>query len=443
MAFRWHLRKIGALLAFAVILAFFPSGTSLSVSEQEDSVDPPRSVPAEVHGHVHAAPHGVMPRAVTPQEVRLQLEQLLGQHTTLAIRLMRGEINKSPDFVEAATAALGKNTDELAALVAGAYGPEGGAEFKRLWAQHVSSLFKYTKGAADKDTTAQQSAQAELDRYTKDFGTFISTATKGELPAAQVTAGVDSHIDHLIHQIEAYSSGDYATAYRLEREAYAAMFTTGKGLAAATVSSRSGELPAGFDNPPQQLRSALGRLLGEHSELIVDSTRAVLAREGEFEHATAALDGNTRDITQAVTAVFGSGAAGPFADLWGTHVDAVVSFATAVAENDTAGQARARARLDRWSQDFGRFLATGVNNTRAATAFVAAAHHHDQQLMASIEAYAGGDFAKAHQISYEGYQHMFAITESLADAIESGTAKRIPKGGAATGGGGTSGANGR
>jgi hypothetical protein len=373
----------------------------------------------------------------------LQLEKSLGHHAILVVRLMRGQLNKSPDFLEAATAALGKNTDELAAVVATAYGQQGGEQFKRLWAQHVTSLFAYSKALANKDTAAQGKAKADLDRYTREYATFISSATGGELSPAQVTTGIAAHIHHLLSQIDAYAAGDYAAAYRLEREAYAAMFSTGKGLAGATVSKSPGELPAGFDDPPQQLRSALGQLLGEHSELIVDVTRAVLAKGPEFEQAVAALDGNTRDIGQAMTAVFGSAAAGQFGDLWATHVEEVVSFATAVAEDDAAGQAQARTRLDRWSQDFGHFLATGVKDTKVATAFVAAAHHHDEQLLTSITSYARGNYPIAHQITYEGYQHMFAIAESLADAIESGATKRMPTGGAATGGGGAAGDNGR
>jgi hypothetical protein len=441
MAFRSAVRGIAAILVFVVLPGCAQDGARAPVTERAGSGAATRD--ASGVGHVHAVSQAAVPGAATPQQVRLQLEQLLGQHAILAVRLMRGKLNRSPDFVEAATAALGKNTDELSALVAGAYGPAGGEGFKQLWAQHVSSLFAYSKGLADKDAAAQRNAKTELDRYTRDFGAFVSSATKGELPAAQITAGVKAHIHHLISQVDAYSAGDYAAAYRLEREAYAAMFTTGKGLAGATVSIRPGELPAGFDDPPQQLRSALGRLLGEHSELIVDASRAVIAKGAEFEDAAAALDGNTRDIGQAITAVFGSRAAGQFGDLWATHVDAVVGFATAVAENDTAGQAQARARLDRWTQDFGRYLATAVKDKEAAAAFVAAAHQHDEQLLTSITSYARGDYPTAHQITYEGYQHMFAIAESLADAIESVAAKQLPKGGAATGGGATAGDSGK
>lgn len=441
MAFRWQVAGIATILAVTVLAACSPEGPHPSVSEQAGSGMVTRD--ASGAGHVHAARRPAAPLAVTPQQVRLQLEQLLGHHVILTVRLMRGQLNESPDFLEAATAALGKNTHELSALVAGVYGPGGSEEFERLWAKHVSSLYAYSKGLADNDSAAQREAKTELDRYARDYAVFISSATDGEISRAQVTADIDGHIHHLISQIDAYEAGDYATAYRLEREAYAAMFSTGKGLAGAAVSTRPGELPTGFDDPPQQLRSALGRLLGEHSELLVDVTRTVLADGADFEQAAAALDGNSRDIGQAITAAFGSGAASQFGDLWARHVDAVVSFATAVAERDTAGQARARGRLDRWSQDFGRYLATAVEDTDAAATFVAAADQHDEHLLTSITSYASGDYAMAHQITYEGYQHMLGTANSLADAIESGAAKRMPKGGAATGSGGTARDSGR
>lgn len=375
-------------------------------------------------------------KAAPPQQVRFQLEQLLGQHAILAVRLMRGQLNKSPDFLEAATAALGLNTTELSAAVASEYGAAGGEKFKQLWTQHISSLFAYSKALADKDAAAKQKALADLDAYTKEYGEFISAATKGELPAAAVATSVDGHIHHLISQIDAYAAGDYKKAYQLEREAYAGMFSTGKGLAGATVSVKPGELPAGFDDPPQQLRSALGQLLGEHSELVVDVTRAALAKSPEFSEAAAALDANTRELGQAINAVFGANAADQFGDLWADHVNAVVAFTTAVVEDNKADQAKARADLDAWSDRFGSFLATAVKNRAAATAFVEVAHHHDEQLLTSITSFKDGDYAKAHQITYEGYQFMFAIADNLAKAIESGTTRQMPKGGAATGGGG-------
>ncbi len=400
------------------------------------AVAPPKEAKAQAQAPHAGTKHAPLPASAPPQQVRFQLEQLLGQHAVLAVRLMRGQLNKSPDFLEAATAALGHNTTELSAVVASSYGTAGGEKFKQLWTQHVSALFAYSKALADKDKTAKQKAMADLDAYTKEYGEFISTATKGELPAEAVTESVNGHIHHLIAQIDAYAAGDYKQAYKLEREAYAAMFSTGKGLAGATVSARPGELPAGFDDPPQQLRSALGQLLGEHSELVVDVTRAALAKSPEFSQAALALDGNTRELGQAINAVFGANAADQFGDLWADHVNAVVAFTTAVVEKDPAGEAKARTSLDQWGDKFGSFLASAVKDKKAATAFVEVAHHHDEQLLTSITSFQDGDYAKAHQITYEGYQFMFAIADNLAKAIESGTAKQMPKGGAATGGGG-------
>ena len=434
-----HLRGIAALALLVVLGAcsqyVVNNGPSPKPTEHAHEKIQPAAAPKQQQkqhgGQKHAAPV-----AASPQQVRFQLEQLLGQHAILAVRLMRGEFNKSPDFLEAATSALGLNTTELSAVVSAAYGAEGGEQFKRLWTQHVTSLFAYSKALAAKDTAAQQKALTDLDKYTKEYGAFISAATGGELAQDQVASNVGGHIHHLISQIDAYAKGDYAAAYKLEREAYAGMFTTGKGLAGATVSSQPGELPAGFDDPPQQLRSALGQLLGEHSELVVDVTRAALAKSPEFEQATVALDANTRELGGAIAAVFGSDAATAFGDLWADHVEAVVEFTSAVVEKDAGGQADARAKLDTWGDEFGTFLATAVKDKKAAAAFVEVAHHHDEQLLTSITSFAAGDYSMAHQITYEGYQYMFAIADNLAKAIESGKVKQMPKGGAATGGGG-------
>ena len=56
-----------------------------------------------------------------------------------------------------------------------------------------------------------------------------------------------------------------------------------------------------------------------------------------------------------------------------------------------------------------------------------------------IDAYARGDFKTAYSVTYEGYQHMFAVAETLSVAIGPTIAARLPKGGVQTGGGGMAG----
>jgi hypothetical protein len=380
--------------------------------------------------------------AATPQEVRLRLEALLGQHSILMIRLMRGTVTAQPDFVEAATAALGRNTRDLSAAVASVYGAAAGQRFEQSWATHVNELFRYARAVAASDEAGKAREKQALADYTRSYGTVISSLTGGELPAAAVTKGVAVHIGHLVDQVDAYARRDYVAAYKHQREAYAHMFTNGKNLAAAAVSKQPGELPAGFDTPPQRLRSTLGQLLGEHEELAVDTTRAVTKGSPDFRPAAGALDGTTRDLSQATDAVFGPARARQFNELWGRHIDAVVAFAVALADKNQAGEAKAQQDLQRSTAGMGAYLTSIAPGKVPARAVAAEMQRHDQDLIRQLRAYAAADYPAAHDLSYAGYHHMFSVAGLFASAVEGRMAVQMPHGGAATGAGGAGGSAG-
>ena len=62
---------------------------------------------------------------------------------------------------------------------------------------------------------------------------------------------------------------------------------------------------------------------------------------------------------------------------------------------------------------------------------------HEDMLLKQINAYAAADYTTAHQVSYEAYQHMFALADQAATAIGETVADGSPKGGADTGRGAT------
>jgi hypothetical protein len=368
-------------------------------------------------------------------DIRLLLEQVLGHHAILMVRLMRGPIDKEPGFVAAADGALARNTDELVGAVSSVYGKSAGSEFRALWNEHVAALKSYSEALADGDDAAMKKAMDTLDAYAAKYGAAVSQLTQGRLTANAVTAGVAEHIHHLVAATDAYAAKDYEQAYAMERMAYAGMFSTGKALAGAATASSSGELPAGFDNPPAQLRSALGRLLGEHVELAFDATRAIVTGNPSADAAAQALDGNTQDIIAAMRSVLGASTAAKFSDVWASHIDALVAFAVAVADKDAAAQSAARTRLDHFPHRLGEVLPSVSHGAVSAQTVIDALHEHDQQLLQQVTSYAAGDFATSHEIAYEGYVHMHDIAATLADVLEGRAAGDSPRGGAATGGG--------
>jgi hypothetical protein len=390
----------------------------------------PSASTATNHQHSAADP-------ASPRQVRLLMEQLLGHHAILMVRLMRGPIDDQDRFVEAAGSALQRNTDELADAISSVYSDDAGADFAAIWTEHVEALSAYSRAVADRDNDARDKAMAELERYSDRYGEFIATLTDGELSADTVSEGVAAHIHHMLVATDDYGKGDYAKAFSGERTAYAAMFGQGEALSGAAIKQSTGELPAAFDNPPAELRSALGRLLGEHVELAFDATRAIVAGSPSVEGAAGALNDNTEEIITALQGAIGRKAASRFSRIWAAHIDAVVKFAVAVADDDDAAQARARTALDEFPRQLGTVLPAISEGRVAARTVVAALKEHDEHLLQQITAFAAEDYETSHELAYAGYNHMFAIADTLAVALEGHAVGAAPRGGAATGGGGT------
>jgi hypothetical protein len=421
-----------AMIAVVAVTCTATLGSAMGCSSKpaSGSEEPRSEVAAQAqvaHQHSNQAP------AATPAELRATLEQLLAQHAILTVRLTRARLRNDSDIAQTAEAALSKNTTDMGALVGSVYGAEAAERFERLWLSHVTSLFNYSRGVADKDQAVTAQARQELAEYTNNLSGFLEDATKQAAAASAVRTELQIHLDQLVQQTDAYAQGDYARAFALERESYAHMFPFGKALANAILVGGGSEIPADFDSPAQQLRSRLGMLLGEHAELAVDAMRSGLSGLPDFPAAASALDSNTRDLTAAIESLFGAVSAQRFQALWADHIDAFVAYTQAIAKNDSAGKDAARARLQQFNTDFADFLSTSTEGRLAAPTLADAFAMHEDLLIRQIDAYAKRDFQTAHQVSYDAFQHMFVLAADAATALGDTVAARSPKGGAQTG----------
>jgi hypothetical protein len=370
-------------------------------------------------------------------ELRAQLEQLLGQHAILTVRLTRARLRGDDDLAQTADEALSKNAADMGALLETVYGAEAAETFEQAWIAHVTSLFNYARGVADEDATVRSEARGQLDTHVSELSQYLDEATEQAVPAAVVEDELRMHVDHLLEQVDAYAAENYERAYQLERETYADMFPLGKVLAAGIVTGGGVELPAEFDSPAAELQSQLGMTLGEHAELAVDAMRSGISGLPDFPAAAGALDQNTSELTGMIESVFGADSAGSFQKLWGDHIDAFVAYTQALAGEDGAAQQAAQARLTGFNSDFAQFLSTATEGRLETAALADAFVMHEQMLMRQINEYAAADYTTAHQVSYDAYQHMFALAEQAATAIGQTVAEGSPKGGAETGVGGT------
>jgi hypothetical protein len=290
---------------------------------------------------------------------------------------------------------------------------------------------------ADHDRAGMDEAMSALDAYADRYGELIAAATDGKLSAAAVAAGVAEHLHHMIRATDAYAAGDFRRAFQFQREAYAAIFAAAKSLAGAAVTRANGELPVAFDSPDEKLRSGLGQLLGEHVELAFDATRAIVAGQPAAEAAAEALNENTRDILTAMQGAVGDQASAAFGRVWAAHIDALVAFSVGVADDDDGAQAAARSRLDDFPRRLSTLLAPLSQGNVAAQTVVTALREHDQQLLQQVTAYAAKDYDTSHDLAYAGYDHMFAVSTTLADVLGGEAGGTSPRGGADTGAGGT------
>jgi len=373
----------------------------------------------------------------SPVELRAQLEQLLGQHAILTVRLTRARLRGDEDLAQTADEALSKNAADLAAPIGAVYGAEAAETFERAWFNHITYVFNYARGVADDDAAVKSEARNQLDDYVTDLSEFLAEATHQAMPVEVVAEELRMHVGHLLEQVDAYAAEDYERAFQLERESYAQMFPLGKALAAGIVTGEGAELPAEFDSPAAELQSQLGMTLGEHAELAVDAMRSGISGLPDFPAAAGALDQNTNELTGMIESVFGAESARSFQKLWGDHIDAFVAYTQALAGKDEAAQEAAQARLTGFNSDFAQFLSTATQGRLETAALADAFVMHEQMLMQQINEYAAADYSTAHQVSYDAYQHMFALADQAAAAIGETVEEGSPKGGAETGGGGT------
>jgi hypothetical protein len=432
-------RVVAVAVAACMAVVVLPGCASQWTAVQDEQAGQPTAGSAAVHEHgsrVAAA------KAVDASDLRLELEQLLGQHAILTVRLTRARLRGDGDLAQSADAALSKNTGDLGDLIGTVYGTEAAEKFEELWFGHVTYLFNYARGVADKDEATKSQARRQLDDYTTSLSQFLEAATKKAAPASVVAAGLRMHVHQLLQQVDAYARGDYDRAFALERQTYAHMFPLGKTLAAAILTGGGGGLPVDFDSPARQLQSRVGLLLGEHAELAVDAMRSGISNSPDFPAAGVALDANTREITGLIESVFGAESAGSFQALWADHIDAFVTYTQALVADDAALENAANERLKEFNAHFAAFLSTSTQGRLGAPALADAFVMHEDLLLRQINAYAERDYSTAYQLSFDAYQHMFALAAQAATAIGDTVTAQSPPGGPQTGAGGMAAAQG-
>jgi hypothetical protein len=431
-AVRW-IRVWGPVLVIVAVIA-------VAAPRKHDGTDRSLRHQTRMAGATQGQPKRGRAQSPSPQRLvqeRILMEKLLGHHVILATRMMRAQVRGAPDLVHILRDAISTNTSDVVAAVRSVHGARAATSFRGLWTDHNVAFIEYAEAIANNDQNAEKAAKGDLDGYRKSFGKFAQSVTNSKLKARSVARSLSTHIDQLLEQIEAYAAGKYTIAYRLQRSAYAHMFPTGHALTERSSSQHPGELPLRLTEPAQKLRSALGLLLGEHVELLVDTTRAAVRGSPEFEEAASALNENTRDLTEAFSGLVGNRSARTFNNVWSNHIDTFIDYTIGTAQGREGDRREARRRLAGFQQKLGAYLANVTRNKRGVATVSHELGMHDDLLMQQVDSYAGENYAAAHRDSYRAYQDMFSVASKLSALVAAKVAKVSPTGGVQTGGGGT------
>lgn len=359
------------------------------------------------------------PSAETPAvELRAGLDYLLSEHFTLAVVSMTKAYDGASDAAAAQTA-LNQNAKDMVPAIASIYGEAGAKEFDRIFAAHNGYTDKYVTAVKGKDMMGQTAARNELEAFAKEFGSFLGAATEGNLPSAVAQDVVRTHEKQVLQVFDSYAAGNYKAAYGEFREGLGFMFGVSDALSGAITT----QYPSKFDNtrsdtPAGDLRSALNHLAAEHYALAVLSMQKGFDKSPAYSALLEAQDGNTNDFTAAISSIYGAEGGAAFKQVWtGDHIFAQDEIVKAALSGDTAAIAKARAKLDTFSTEFGKFLgsATGQNlPTEGATAAVAA---HEKLVLEAFDIYQTANKAGLYDSFRKGYSFMFGVGKALGGAI--------------------------
>jgi hypothetical protein len=210
--------------------------------------------------------------------------------------------------------------------------------------------------------------------------------------------------------------------------AIASVAILGVGVLSATAGSTATPMAGGNSHSSHMmqakavtasdLRALLGKQLGEHAALAMNTTNLGITASPAFAASAKALDQNSVALSKSIASVYGAKAGKTFLDgpfMWRAHIGFFVDYTVALSKNDKAGQDKAVANLQNYTVKFGDFLATatGLPKTAVRNDLLA----HVLQLKGQLDAFNGKKYARATVLYRTAYDHMFMTADLLADAI--------------------------
>jgi hypothetical protein len=347
-------------------------------------------------------------------QLRMAIDRVLGEHAFLSVQVIRTGVSGGAEFA-AAGHALDENTGELVAAIEGIYGQDAADVFDGQWRKHIAYLVDYARALDDNDTTAADLATSQLEEYVTDFSALLAGAA--QLPKATVEGLINEHVEQL-QQVASFEGAQFGQAYPAIRETYEHMFMIGDGLASGIVAQFPDRFSGRFSafSRATDLRLALNRLLGEHTELAALAMRASLSDASDAAAASAALEDNTAELQAAIATIYGEAAGTAFGTRWRNHTDLYLDYVAATKGSNSTAQAAALRGLRNYTSSFTAFLVK-ANPLLSAATFEDLIAEHTDQLVEEVDLFAEGDFAGAYAAGRDAFAHSGVLGDYLARAI--------------------------
>lgn len=223
----------------------------------------------DLHRDPAAAVAAVDPNrgAVAPaDQLRLLLEHHLAWHGITLVQAMQSaerSAGRSSSGTDQWIDALVSNTDELTGAIGVVYGPAGARAFQQQWAQHTQFLIDYASARGRGDDAAADEARAHLRDYVTDAGSFLATATGGNLAADTARSVLATHVEHMINQLDNSARSDRTGALAISTEDHGYLLGFAGALAGAIGAQQPAAFPGPIDTPFATYCSLMNRHTGE------------------------------------------------------------------------------------------------------------------------------------------------------------------------------------
>ncbi|WP_322906165.1 copper amine oxidase N-terminal domain-containing protein [Paenibacillus campi] len=169
-------------------------------------------------------------------DLRSALNHLAAEHFALSVMQMQQQYDGKTQASDAWINAEAGNTADFKAAIASIYGQAGADQFEQIWVtNHIKAQSDYVDALKKDDQSALNSVKNRIDQFTKEFATFLGTATANNLPASAAEQALMLHEGQVQAVINDYAAKDYAAEYKADREGYKTMFGIGEALGGAIV----------------------------------------------------------------------------------------------------------------------------------------------------------------------------------------------------------------